>query len=406
MKTDLNIIDNSEKIINLLKMLLKTKGTTYLRNNLIEYNGVIDEILIDEFAFLVDYKIQFEKTVTIFFYYLDKLYYFNSEVVKAQNKKIYLKIPKEIVIRVKRKTKRYNIKNYNLTCNIKLISSTLNRNITRQIKYAGMNLEAIYKELEEEKPDLPKIITLINNHKNDVFDALKIVLPVEKLANQVVINFIKTYNKPFLLNNGLEEKSYFVNPFPEQVLTYKNYFDLLKQSDKQEVDTDKIVKTLVETSQKSQVYSVLYMPIIISKKVFGIIEVTNTVSSRREFDLNAIDYFTTISAILTEVIIKNKLNSIDESALNIKVLDLSLSGIGIEIEDLILINYLTMQSRLKISMDLASGKELLFIGEVKNINRIGSKYKIGIGIEEIQPGDRTRIINFINKNFVKDYEAI
>lgn len=406
MKSDLNIINDGEKIVNLLTMLLKTKGNTFLRNNLVEYNGTIDEILDDRFIFVMDYKIPLEKSVRIFFNYLDKLYYFTSDVIEVQNKKIFLRIPKEVIIRVKRKTKRYNVKKFGITCDLRLISSAMNKGVSRQVKYAGMNLEPVYRELEEERPDLVKIITLINNHKNDIFDSLKIIMPLDKLSNTIVANFIKAYNRPFLINNAQAEQSYASNPLPDIVLSYSDYFSLVKKAVKSEVDVPRTIRAVLEQFKKASVYAILYMPILILGRTVGVLEIVNTTASSRDFGRNGIDYFMNVAAILSEAIIKNKLNTLEEAKLNISVLDLSLSGIGIEVDDPILLNYLALGARLKVTLDLGGGKDLFFIGTVRNSQKSGAKTKIGIGMDEVQPNDRTRIVNFINRNFVKDYESV
>ena len=78
------------------------------------------------------------------------------------------------------------------------------------------------------------------------------------------------------------------------------------------------------------------------------------------------------------------------------IVDISLSGIGIVVEDNLFANFLRKNTRLKVYLNLKETPWFSFIGYIKRI--VSNKFPIAVGIEihEILPINYHKLQNFIN----------
>lgn len=401
--SELNIINDRTRISHLLNLLIQTKTQIILRNLLTEYTGVFEEILEDKVIFSTKFKIKtLESTGTLIFSYENQTHYLNSEILLYKGNKYAVTIPDEIFVHIKRKYKRYRISGLNISCNLQLIKSSVNRDIFQSMIYLPIEIQYLEKEMEKEEPNIANVMNLIFDYNKNLSDKIILHLPASKVNNNIVLNFLTKYMKPFLINNTQDQKKYFTNDFPEQMLSYKEYVRLLIKTEKSSEEINKTINTLMEAYKKADVFSVLYIPIVIINQLAGILEVNNNNVSKNIFDLNKINHFRSIGAIINEIILKNKLNCIQEES-DINVRDISMSGIGIRVFDSTCIHYLHIDSKLKITLKLDNKPLLDFIGVIKRIIGAKDKYNIGIEIEEILPMNRMNLVDFINNNFERQF---
>lgn len=399
MNQDLHVIDDEKKIINIFDLLAKTNAILNLRNLLTEYNGRITEIKHNQFVFSPNLKIlDLQKKLHFSFFYLNKYHYFTTEMIDADKKNLIIKMPKQIYIHYRRKDKRYKIEKDDIKCNLKIINVSGEERETRKIKKIFNNIEFVYKELDQDKPDFTKIVKLIAENNKNFCNDFKIIIPIFNLQNKAVIPFLSIYKKPFLVNNTLNKDAYLDEERQENLVTMKDFISYLSRQGNKNISDE--VNKLIDFYKKEEIYSILYIPVVVLGEVFGVLRIANTFSRKIRIDINDVSYFQSIGSIFNELIIKNKLNSLKDDSLKIEVDDISVSGIGMLIDDNAFSSYLKQNTRLKVFLEYHNKPWLNFIGSVKRITSKDDKKHVGIIIDEVLPDNKTKLVNYINSHFL------
>ena len=398
-KLPIQIIDDKRKINSIFKLLQKINTVFNLRNFLVEYRGKIEDVLHDQFTFISDVNIiNLHDVLRLSFYYLNKYHYFDTRPmhVDKDNKELVLEIPKQIYIRSKRQYRRYPVNDDFLVCNLKVISYDKEIRAGHDIQGLSGVMKSIYHELSHDKPDFPKIVKLIFEENKHICDDFKIFTSIDKLPDQNILSFLQEFKQPLLLNDlfELKYKSQANLKRNSNFFRLRDYIEFLSVS--HVADIKNVILDLGNYYKKNSIFSLLYVPIVILGRVIGVLRISNT-RSKRLLSNNDVDYFISIAKIINESIIKNKLNAVDDMSLNIKIEDISLSGVGITIKDRIFSGFLRKNTILKVFLCLKEKPWLSFIGYTKRIAAKGGLINIGIEISEILPNNQAKIVNYINK---------
>ncbi len=400
MDNNLYVIEETHKIINILNLLSKSNTMLNLRNLLTEYNGRIKDILHNQFIFVPNIKIlELQKQIQFSFFYLDKYHYFDSELVEVTKKNLILKIPDKIYIHFRRRDKRYKIGKHDISCNLKIINIKGQERETRKIKKLFNNIELVYNELENDNPNFSKIVKLIADNNKNFCNDFKIIMPIHNLQNKLLIPFLMDNQKPLLISSTLDREAYLEQIKDENVLSLNSYINFLADTGNKNI-TEEINK-LIHFYKDNSIYSILYIPLIVLGKVIGVLRIANTYLRKIKISLSDVNYFSSVAEILDELIIKNKLNSLDDASLQIAVKDISVMGIGIEIADNMFSAILKQNIKLKVILNFNNKPWFHFIGTVRRINKLDKGNLIGILINEILPENKGKLINYINNHFLK-----
>jgi len=401
MKNTLQIIDNKNKIINILNLLIKTNAIFTLRFNLMEYQGKLKEMTDTNFIFEPHLEIPGASgTLRFSFYYLNKYHYFDAVLYKAEEKELIVNIPDKVFIHTKRQHKRYDVIEHDINCNLKIINLDTNISLEKEIRSASPSIKSMFEELKKDNPDFKRIVQLIYEDNNKACDSLKIFMNMDTLPDQNVASFLKENKQPLLLN-GLYEIKYagYSRQKKEEdaYLGLKDYISFLSKDKKQDVKS--VILDLIQYYKKHSIYSLLYVPILLFWKVIGVLRVSNNGECKRLFNINDVNHFISIARIINESIIKNRLNSLKDDSISIKVNNISMSGIGIEIRDNILAKFLKKNTKVRVFLDNNQRPWLSFAGFITRIISKRDAKQVGIEINEILPENHAKLINFINKNF-------
>ncbi|MBU1077126.1 MAG: PilZ domain-containing protein [Spirochaetes bacterium] len=402
MDSDLHVINDPSKVNNILNLLSKTNTILNLRNLLTEYNGRIKEVTSDQFKFTPNIKnLQLPKQIQFSFYYLDKYHYFTSDLLDTDNNKkdLIFKVPKKIFIHFRRRDKRFEMDNSDISCNLKVINVKGETREVRKIKRLFDNIEFVYEELEKDKPDFSRVVQLIAENNKNFCNDFRIIMPIFNLPNKSFIPFLIGHKKPLLISCTQDKDSYLTKYPDDTVLSLKDYINFISERGNKYISDE--MNILIQFFKENNIYSILYVPLIVLGDVIGVLRIANTNSRKVRLSLSDVNYFCSIAEILNELIIKNKLNSLDDTSLKIDVKDLSVMGIGIEVDDSVFSTYLKAGTKLKVILNFNKKPWLFFIGTVKRSIKKGNKFEIGIMIHEIIAEHRVKLINYINNHFLK-----
>jgi hypothetical protein len=396
----MQVIDDQKKIENIFKLLIKTNSIFTLRNLLTEYKGKISDIEYDNVMFNADVEINdIQPSLRVSFYYLNKYHYFDANVVSSEKKVITLEVPAEIYTRAKRQYKRYPINDPEVTCHLKLIN--FNQNIQQGFETQGLsqNLRQIYQEINKEKPDFPTIVQLINEENRNICDEFKIFSGVDSLPDQNVAAFLKYYRRPLLLNN-LQEIQYSKHDAMDKdqgkkFYQIRDYIGFLHKTHSKEVKS--IIHDLIAYYKENSIYALLYVPVVILSNVIMVLRIVNRVDTRKIFNESNVNYFISIAKVINEAFIKNKLNAVDERSQHIQIDDVSLAGVGIDIQDKLFVGFLKQDTKVRVYLDHNKRPWISFVGLIKRKIKKEDATEIGIEMSEILPDNHAKLINYVNK---------
>ncbi|MBN1897466.1 MAG: PilZ domain-containing protein [Spirochaetes bacterium] len=395
-----DLLNDNSKIVNLLQIIFKSNIVIYLRTELNEYSGQIQKIEFDEFIYHTRFKIpKLTPPITFNFNYLNKYYYFDAELVKAEKSQSYFKIPQLIYLHYKRKSTRYNTEKSDMYADIKIVQipeSPTIQFIKNKSQLTGIK-NKIYSELQEDVPNVNHLMHLILKEitQFSMVDMVKIIIPVKD--ENIYTRILRAWNKPLLVQVTQEKESYNVNPYPDEAVTFLEYLKLLKEKKTPEDKISEFISNLMVQFKKEEIYSVLYTPIFVSSLMPGYIIAYNTTESSRKIELPIIKHLKDRAEIIHEALLKRRLNSLTEHELKVKVVDISPNGIGFRLIDPLLISSFIKGMKLKISLPL-DDKICSFFGVIKSKRKREDGTYLGIEIREIVESNRAILYNYIESN--------
>ena len=392
-----NEITEKLRIKNLLELVERSGSIVHLRNDLNEYAGTLTQVTDNYISFYSKFKISSLKNeVTINFIYSNQYYYFNTRVINTDNNIIFLDIPDEIFIHIKRRHKRYNVLGFDVKAKIKIISiQSRTSNIAYSIENKNLKKDSpIIEEYKKEVPDIKKMLKNIMEELKEKFDLVSIKFQSNIDKRDIIYNILKLTKKPFYINNTLLRNSYLKNPDYPAIVSYKDYIDLLTKEGVEKSKIENFINKRIEYYKHSRILSELYVPILLQDEFLGFIQIANRSNIIDKINVN---YVKEIVNIFTESIIKAKLNSISEEAIQLKIKDISLSGIGAMVYDELLIETLQEESKLLVDLYALSKNISKFIAVIKRKIKRKNYTELGMEITEIEPKEERKFNNFIDK---------
>lgn len=256
----------------------------------------------------------------------NKNFYNSSEtVVKIVNlpiKSIEFMVPDSLKFHAVRKfTRLDNVESIELL--IKKVETGAAENKSNiNVDELPATLRNIYMELEGEKPDLKKIISMIGEELNRYTNRFRINLfkdteqlaPIEKVVNQ--------YRKTFWIGDTDNLNNYVHLGDKYSIIGYEKYFEMIHKS----MSPD-ILEQIRQNYVSRGISSYAMVPIIVGDRAVGVIEVSVPQDMKfKKLTIYEIFYIKGLSDILGEVVVKSQ-GSVSSLNASFKVLDLSLGGL-------------------------------------------------------------------------------
>jgi len=397
---EISQISDKNKIENILNLVLKSNSLVYLRAELNEYSGLLKEVKPNLITFYTKFKIPENfKTIFVHFTYLNKYFFFQTQIKNIEKNLYFLSFPNTLYTHLRRKSKRYNVQELDITTDLKIINLADSpvKDLIKSKLTLTYEKNKILKELEKDLPDINLLITYIIKEVKEylITNEIKIILPIKK--ENFITSILKLWRKPLLIRRTDLIESYITKPEKDEYVTFYNYINFLREKNIDEKKITNFIGACIKLYKKIDAYSALYVPIFVSNLMPGYILAYNNSQSKKIIQNKEINYFLEAAEIIHNGLLKRKLNSLDESELNIKVVDISTEGIGLKITDPLLANVLEPQTKIKTDLLIEKKIKCSFIGLVKNKREHKDHFHIGVEICEIDDKNRTVLYNFINE---------
>ncbi|MEJ5283703.1 MAG: PilZ domain-containing protein [Brevinematales bacterium] len=207
-------------------------------------------------------------------------------------------------------------------------------------------LRGIYLEVQNEKPDIKKIIKMIgeelsrfsNRFKINLFKDLSKLTPIENVVN--------IYKKTFWIGDTENLSNYVHLGEKYGVVGYEKYFDLIGKK-----VNPQVLEQIRQTYISKGIISYAMVPIIIGDRVFGVIEVSVPNDPKyKQLSIYEIFYIKGLADIVGEVIVKTQSTS-ENADVMFNVIDLSMGGILANTKNVYITHYIKENSVVVLSIN-------------------------------------------------------
>ncbi len=335
-------INQRNEIVSLLNKLRLNRVKVKLENEEKKFNleGYITKADPSIVGFFYDNIPDFVaiKNVTICFEMNNNFY--NSEpvmmrIVNIPLKSIEINLPEKIYYHSVRKYPRIEgldeVKVY-----IKNIETTeISKQSVVNLAELPATLRSIYLEVQNEKPDIKKIIKMVgeelsrfsNRFRINLFKDLSKLTPIENVVN--------IYKKTFWVGDTENLSSYVHLGEKYGVVGYEKYFEIIGKK-----VNPQVLEQIRQSYISKGIISYAMVPIIIGERVFGVIEVSVPNDPKfKQLSIYEIFYIKGLADIVGEVIVKTQ-STTENADVMFSVIDLSLGGMLANTKNVYITHYI------------------------------------------------------------------
>lgn len=218
-------------------------------------------------------------------------------------------------------------------------SSELTRQSTINLSELPATLRGIYLELQNEKPDVKKIIKMVgeelsrfsNRFRVNLFKDLSKITPIENVVN--------IYKKTFWVGDTDNLTSYVHLGEKYGVVGYEKYFELMNKK-----PNPQVLEQIRQSYISKGIVSYAMVPITIGDRVFGVIEVSVPDDPKyKPLSIYEIFYIKGLADILGEVIVKTQ-GVTGGTDVIFNAVDISMGGILAHTKNVYITHYLKENS--------------------------------------------------------------
>lgn len=390
-------IDHWEKINQLFTRLRMESRKVILRYNELEFKGQVSSFNSNNLHLVVlgnvipncdHFNLQFM---------ISGEYYFTEvDTKKIENKTIVVSMPLELEIRSIRRYPRAYVEG-NVKARFKLLTnestaSTVPANSTG----VPPKLAGIYFEMQKNVPDIKKVLAMVGKELNSIGPISEIKLHKENEKYDEEINLVIRYNKPFLVSNSSNPKSY-VSEFPANDMI--NYAAFLKELRRSGWDNNRLREAIIERQTKLTslgIRSIMVIPIRLFDNVIGHIQIKTTQDTAKELRVSDAYYVMALADIVSEALAKGKLFNLNTGKdYDIPVINISAGGVYLEVNSPYINKFLHEEMKLQLDIIIIK-KEIQTTAEIRRIDYIDKTVRLAIKFTRVDEETQKYIEEFVN----------
>ncbi len=206
-------------------------------------------------------------------------------------------------------------------------------------------LRSIYLEVQNEKPDVKKVIKMIGEELSRFSNRFRINLFKDVSKLTPIENVVNIYKKTFWVGDTDNLTSYVHLGEKYGVVGYEKYFEIVGKK-----VNPQVLEQIRQTYVSKGIMSYCMVPIIIGDRVFGVIEVSVPNDPKYKIlSIYEIFYIKGLADIVGEVIVKTQSTS-ESSDVLFSVVDLSMGGILANTRNVYITHYIKENSVVVLSL--------------------------------------------------------
>lgn len=390
-------IDNWEKINQLFTRLRMESRKVILRYDTLEFKGQVSSFNSNNLHLVVKGNVIPKGEKFHLQFMISGEYYFTEvETKKIQNKTIVVTMPLELEIRSIRRYPRAFVEG-NVSARFKLLTNESAPSTTgTTTSGAPPKLAGIYFEMQKNVPDIKKVLAMVGKELNNLGPVSEIKLHKENEQYSEEIKLVIRYNKPFLVANSTNPKSY-VSEFPANDMI--NYSAFLKELRKSGWNNDQLREAII-TRQKTLlsqgIRSIMVVPIKLFDNVIGHILIKTMQNDPKELRISDVYYVMALADIVSEALAKGKLFNLNTGKdYDIPVINISAGGVYLEVNSPYINKFLHEDMKLQLDIKIIK-KEIQTSAEIRRIDYVDKTVRLAIKFLQIDEESQKYIEEFVN----------
>ncbi len=318
-------------------------------------------------------------------------------IVRTNNKGVFIEVPSNLSYLARRLYPRLHFDNLAMRFII-LYSPILGS------KQAEKNMESRYPHFMQEilldNPSLPIIYKMLIEEIQKVSREFSVHMFYDKPEEELTL-FERTMiseNKTIFIEDVSRLETYIEKFESENVTNIHHYYEKLCQ-EKGEFDALVDIESVKKQDARNFLVSILMVPIHLFEQPIGYLRLETNQFDKHFMTLAQAEELSLVSELFSYAITKIRIRNshFDPSARKTRVLNISQSGLLMEINDEILFKYLQKHRRIKMLIPIG-GRELEVYGEIIRYFPRDGAYYMGILFFKSKPDDMRKLENFIYEN--------
>jgi len=336
-----------------------------------------------------------ERRSSITFEALNRYYYSDILITHTENNSVTIGMPEKLAYLRRRLYPRINFDDLFMRFVI-LFSAVFEK--PQEEKLLEKKFPFVYQEIRQENPSLRVIYQMISAEAANIspdFDFVMIkdrkdLSPIEKLVIEDMKNIlitdtsrISSYNRP-LKKEHIESFSLLYEKFCKE--------DGMEEADKKFYDLQR--DDLVQFIQ-----SYYYGPIKLYDKPIGYLKIQTYIFNKYSIPVWQAEEISALLKLFSYALTKIKMRKTHFDPLQIKtrIVNISMSGLLMEIDDLDAFNYLQKNKRIVMRIPIY-GEELEISGEIIRFYKEGEYFYMGVLFFKTKPDDMQKLEDFLYEN--------
>lgn len=326
---------------------------------------------------------------------INVLYVFEVIIEDIRGTIVKIKLPTELQSAEMRKYRRVLCDDLFMDFVILFKSFKGGKYVSGDNSHAERQFTNLVREVKKDVPDIQLLNQIFTEYVLKISSEYEFTIYKQGDGNEFIRNYLAIDNKTIYVSDCSEVENYL-----EELDSkfYKTYSGIYKEKIEVigEFQARKFFEVLQKRENRNFLVSYIISPITLFDKVIGHLKVFSTAMDKHLLTNHHLEYVHELSEIfsygLTKISIKG--NSFNDVYTNTRIVDISISGLLLEVTDVSLFNYLKKHTSIK--MYIPIGKHKLEInGEIVRFIKVEDGFRLGVNFFSSNPGDMKELETYI-----------
>ena len=333
----------------------------------------------------------------IYFELLNQYHYCKVNIIKIKSDRLTIELPKEFLCLKDRKFPRIRFDDLFIRFNI--LYSSLFTSKGEEIELLNRYFY-LFEEVSKDSPSTKLLYRMLLSKMKGIGSNFSIAILRRKDSEALTLHekiLLKT--KKTLLVEDVSKMESYIEPLSSPLLTNLSTYYKEREAAVGEFKAIREIEAVSKEDSQNFLISYLMSPIDIYDQIIGYIRIETDQFQKYWVRRYEAEEFHTICKIFSYGLAKIRIRDshFDVNSVRTRVLNISISGLLMEIFDKVLFEYLKIFSKVKLLLPIA-GRELEIYGEIKRFFSKGGGYYMGVEFFESLPGDTKYLEEYIYEN--------
>ncbi|MDH5719330.1 MAG: hypothetical protein OEZ13_01795 [Spirochaetia bacterium] len=256
------------------------------------------------------------------------------------------------------------------------------------------------QEITSDNPNLNVLFQLLISQIHEITSEFSINLFYEKDKDNLSIQEKKLIEtgQSFFISNTAKIESYVEAETSAPDINFSEEFEKMKK-EKSKKEALEYFEEIKKKDLENFLVSYAMVPFTLLNKIIGYIRIETNQFEKHMITSLQLSSIKTVADIFSYAITKLRISKshFNADAIKTQVVNISMNGLLMEIDDQVLYEYLKTHKRIKIMLPIL-GEELELYGEIVRYFPRDGAYFLGVLIFKSRPGDLQKLENFLFEN--------